>query len=125
MKIVINRCFGGFSLSHMVCDYLGIKSPYQYSNPTKKNRCNPALIEAVERFGREASDSFSAVAVVKIPDEATDFLINEYDGAESIYYVLNGKIVKLGDDYDEDEDEDFEDEDEDEDEDFEDEGEDY
>ena len=30
--------------------------------------------------------------VVEIPNIATDYLIEEYDGAEKVYYVVDGKI---------------------------------
>ena len=30
--------------------------------------------------------------VVDIPDESTDYLITDYDGIETLYYVLDGKI---------------------------------
>ena len=41
----------------------------------------------------KVSESMAGKLVVEeIPDTATDYMISEYDGAEEVYYVLDGKI---------------------------------
>ncbi|MBP5594173.1 MAG: hypothetical protein J6Y02_02235 [Pseudobutyrivibrio sp.] len=90
MKIVINNCYGGFGLSKEARNYM-IGKWVDGEDP----RCNLELIALIEREGSEAvSDGGSDIRIVEIPDEATDYLINEYDGRESVIYVLDGKICK-------------------------------
>ncbi len=89
MKFVINKCFGGFGLSKKAQEMLGINSPYDI------DRDDPKLIEVVEKLGEEASGDYSKLVVVEIPAEATDYEFDEYDGAESFIYVLNGKIYHV------------------------------
>ena len=84
MKIIINRCFGGFCINEVSLKELGIKE-------TVNMRVNPELIKAIES-GKYVNSCFSKLTIVTIPDEATDFAIEEYDGNESIIYVLNGKL---------------------------------
>ena len=85
MKIVINASYGAIT------------------EETKDNRLNPKLIEDIEsgRFvGRVVEGSFGGYAetlmVIEIPDNATDYKIVNYDGAEGIFYVLDGKIYFKG-----------------------------
>lgn len=87
MKIVVNKSFGGFSLSEKVMDTLGLDSPYGIVD-----RDDPQLIELVETLGDEANGRYSRLRVVNIPDDVTDWEITEYDGAEGVIYVLDGKI---------------------------------
>lgn len=53
------------------------------------------LIEAVEKFGDAVNGSHSDLIIVDIPDEATDWQLQDYDGIESIIYVVDGKINHL------------------------------
>ena len=89
MKVLFNNCYGGFKFSKAFLEiYPEIKGE-EYS------RTSPELIKMVEDFGLEqASSNFSALAIALVPDEATDWWIDEYDGYESVYYVLNGKRHK-------------------------------
>ena len=86
MKIVINECYGGYGLSDWALKELGI----EYSDEI--NRTQPDLISLVENFPEEVSGDFADLSVVEIPDETTDWEISEYDGFESITYVVNGKL---------------------------------
>jgi hypothetical protein len=81
MKIVINVEFGGFGydVAEKFEDFV-----YKYSD----DRTNPELIQFVENQPEECGQ----LAVVEIPDNATDYMINEYDGLESVIYVVDGKI---------------------------------
>jgi len=84
MKLVVNICFGGFGLSDEAYAWLGT-----YDTP---DRDDPRLVECVRTLGEEANGIFAELNIVEIPDGATDWEIREYDGAESVIYVLNGKI---------------------------------
>lgn len=80
MKMVINADYGGY----------GYGVAEQYEDLVNKNdRFSAELIEFVETHPNECGD----LAVINIPDEATDWELDEYDGWESVIYVLNGKIV--------------------------------
>ena len=80
MKIVINDCYGGFSLSEQACKELGISNCYEY----KRN--NPRLIEIVERLGKESWGECAKLKIIEIPDDV-EWIIEEYDGIEWISEV--------------------------------------
>lgn len=90
MEMVINCCYGGYSLSEKAVEMLGAESPYAYNEESR--RSDPKLIEVVETLGDDANGMCANLEVVDIPDDATDFIIHDYDGYETVYYVLNGKI---------------------------------
>lgn len=90
MKIVINKCFGGFSVNDKIVKMLNLESRYDLED----DRTNAKLIELIES-GEDVNGDYSNLAVVEIPDDATDYKINEYDGYESVYYVLDGKIKRV------------------------------
>jgi hypothetical protein len=77
-KIVINRCYGGFSLSDQACAELDC-SQYAYCEDDKRN--DPKLVECVERLGKAASGAIADLEVVEIPD-GVEWTIEEYDGSE-------------------------------------------
>lgn len=81
MKIVINRCWGGFSLSDAACKKLNCR-PYDYDQDDL--RCAPELVQVVEELGTEAaSGDFSRLKVVEVPDDMR-WYIDNYDGMESV-----------------------------------------
>lgn len=112
MKVVINKCFGGFDLSdkaHERLMELGVKyyksfddMPKQnkelyvvdsgtsgfgkyYSNFSDyENRTNPLLIQVVEELKEEANGRFGELRVVEIPD-GIQWEIDEYDGIETLH----------------------------------------
>lgn len=86
MKFVINNCFGGYGLSE---DFLA-----KYGEEVEGlERNDPKLVAAVEEFGEEEASGFAAKLCIKeIPDDYTDYYIEEYDGAESLIYVRDGKL---------------------------------
>ena len=88
MKIVINRRFGGFSLSKEARDILKVD---QYEDDLDV-RLSCKLVEMVEKDPEAASGEFARLTVVDIPDDATDWFIDEYDGLERVIYVVNGKL---------------------------------
>ena len=91
MKIVINCSFGdGFRLSDVAVELMKNKWNSEYTT-----RTDPNLISVIEEIGLEkASGGRSILRIVEIPDEATDWKIDDYDGWESVLYVLDGKILE-------------------------------
>lgn len=87
MKLVVNKCFGGFSLSNEAAKELGVNDVYSIIN-----RCDERLIKMVEENADKVSGSSSKLRVVEIPDEATDWELNDYDGRETITYVVDGRL---------------------------------
>jgi len=105
MKIVLNKCYGGFGLSTEAGDYLIEKKGWKIGelielrddseqeiwgkywfpkDDTIDFRTNPDVVEAVEVLGSEkASGAFSKLGVIEIPDDI-GFSIEEYDGIEWI-----------------------------------------
>ncbi len=88
MKIVINKCFGGFEVSKEALKELGV----DYWGEDEDARMDSRLVALVEKDPEKASGWCSKLAVVEIPDEATDYHLDEYDGFEDIIYVLDGKL---------------------------------
>lgn len=87
MKLVINRCYGGFSLSASAVKALDLRSAY-----SDIDRNDERLIALVEMDADKASGESAKLRVVELPDEITDYEVDEYDGYESVTYVLDGKI---------------------------------
>lgn len=94
MKIVVNRCFGGFSVSEAVYKELGLRwSGYGYPNNKlldlvsdnpEAYRADPRLIAAIEKVGIEqAGGDFASLEIVEIPDDVV-WEIDEYDGKETV-----------------------------------------
>ena len=105
MKIVINRCFGGFGLSdeavRLYAKLAGIalveaQSKYcgtEFYTDTVSDetyfsyydiaRDDGFLIETVETLGKAADGGHAKLSVVEIPDDV-DWQIEEYDGSEHI-----------------------------------------
>ena len=84
MKVVINTCFGGFGLSQEAYRFMGIEwDDFGYKFSGDEKRCDPKLVECVERLGEAASGSFAELKVIEIPD-GVEFEICEYDGLEHV-----------------------------------------
>lgn len=82
MKIVINKCYGGYSLSEAAYKKLGLKwDGYGYA--FDDDRANPDLVKVVEDLGTDASGTFARLGVVEIPD-GVEWEIDEYDGVELV-----------------------------------------
>ena len=84
MKIVINKCYGGFGLSKEAEELYVQKK--NISGPLRGDilRNDSVLVEVVETLGDKASGKYSELKVVEIPDDVTDWRIEEYDGWEHI-----------------------------------------
>lgn len=89
MKLVINNCFGGF----------GIANEWRAKNCAKgcKEDCRecPKLIKAIESREEQVNDDCAKLVIVELPDDTTDWEIEEYDGLENILYVKNGRIRRI------------------------------
>ena len=82
MKVVINKCFGGASLSEEAYKFLNI--PWDgFGYEFMEDRAGPALVKCVEALGDEASGPFAELKVVEIPD-GVEWEIFEYDGLELV-----------------------------------------
>lgn len=98
MKIVINKCYGGPSLSEEAVKELksrGIEWALEFYND--KNvyeewnwyylpgdyRTDPTLIELIESNSKKYSGQCSELKVVEIPDDI-EYTIENYDGIEHI-----------------------------------------
>lgn len=102
-KVVINACYGGFSLSQKALEWLfekGLKyveinpeydpskettlcsNPKYYCASCDIPRHHPLLIECVERLGKEANGIFSELTICEI--EGNLYRIENYDGQENI-----------------------------------------
>ena len=56
-------------------------------------REDKTLIEVVEELGEEASGTFGELEIVEIPDNAF-FIIDNYDGIETLYYSKSEILEK-------------------------------
>ena len=86
MKMIINDCYGGFGVRQEVLDELELND---FSE--EELRTATRLIEEIEN-GKDVSDDCAELKVVEIPDESTDYYLDEYDGLESVIYVVDGKL---------------------------------
>jgi len=95
MKVVLNKCFGGFGVSKEVYKELGIKwDGYGYlrnedfnikSDDYMKYRFNKKLIKAIEKIGLEkSSGKFAKLEIIDVPNDL-EYEWNEYDGVETIH----------------------------------------
>lgn len=103
MKIVVNRCFGGFSISKECAEYMASLGDeqakaeleeYKQSNfwygygytegfDDGYPRDSETLVKAVEELGAKANGASAELEVVEIPDDVK-WEIDEYDGVETI-----------------------------------------
>ena len=102
MKVVINKCYGGFGLSHaaimrygelkginLVTDensrfrdvYVDVIKNENYFSEHEIERNDSALVQVVEELGEKASGPHAELKVVEIPDDVK-WKIDEYDGSE-------------------------------------------
>lgn len=87
MVFVLNRNWGGFSLPQNFLDAYGIEDEWD----TNIERDDPRLVKWVRNHANNRGRC-GDLACVEIPDNCTDYEINDYDGMESITYVVDGKI---------------------------------
>lgn len=91
MKMVLNKFWGTFNLPEEFCSLYNITT---FEEREAVERTDERLIAFVEAHNAKESKPTKKkrLKVVEIPDEATDWEFNDYDGMESITYVVDGKI---------------------------------
>lgn len=85
MKVVINKCYGGFGLSDEALE-LGRKLSKNQEWGERQydmKRHNKMLVRVVEQLGEKSWGECAKLKVVEIPD-GTKYEIDEYDGMECI-----------------------------------------
>jgi hypothetical protein len=91
MKVVINTSWGGFKLPEEVAKKLGCSVWGNFEDSYEAiSRSDERLVEAISNYPYRTT-----LDVVEIPDNATDWRIEEYDGMENVIAVIDGKIVDL------------------------------
>jgi hypothetical protein len=107
-KIVINKCFGGYSLSteamlrlrELGCQQAidepilvgekykdgSVVTEQYFSHGRDIPRDEPLLIQVVEELGEKANGKYAKLKIVTIPDDI-EWEIDEYDGQESVREV--------------------------------------
>jgi len=84
MKVVINKCFGGFSISEEAYKYLGLEwDRHGYAFNEHNMRVHVNLIEVIEALGPKANGRHAELKIVEVPNDVC-WRIEEYDGRESI-----------------------------------------
>ena len=92
MKIVLNRDYGGFSISNFAKEKLELDTKY----PDDEIRTDERFIDLIKEYGSSmVSGGCAKLQVYDLPDDITDYLIQEYDGYETLYYVKDGKIHEI------------------------------
>lgn len=94
MKVVINKCYGGFILSREAQDLICARKEitpgvwdrsghYSQWSPYELPREDPDLVYAVETLGERSWGIAAKLKVVEVPDEV-DWFIDDYDGIETV-----------------------------------------
>ena len=91
IRIVLNRCYGMFSLSEAALSLL--EPDIDYSE--HENRTDERLLYAIELLGPNASGRNAELSIFEYPEEVTDYEISDYDGYETLTYIVNGKIYHI------------------------------
>ena len=84
MKIVVNRCYGGFSLSKEAAAWIGLKwDGYGFFDYEQNKRSDPKLVACVKALGKKANGRNANLKIIEIPD-GISWYIDEYDGYECV-----------------------------------------
>lgn len=81
-KVVVNKCYGGFSFSNEAKTILALRG-VNVDEVDNENtlRSHRDVIEVVERLGKLANGDHAELKVVDVPDDV-EWHIAEYDGME-------------------------------------------
>jgi hypothetical protein len=84
--IVINRCYGGFSLSQAAKELLAQRKNISMEkfNIFDIKRYDKDLVAVVRELGAEANSEHSDLKIVEIPEDVK-WYIDEYDGIEVVH----------------------------------------
>lgn len=101
MKVLINKCFGGFSVSQYAIDRFNERTGYNVRScyALEEHRDDPVLIDIVEELGEMANGFCAKLVIAEVPD-GYDYSINDYDGMETIRLHISEdhlrKLIRLG-----------------------------
>ena len=84
MKIVINKCFGGFGLSDQALARYNELADTKLETYYGIERNDPCLVQVVEELRAKANGRFADLKIVEIPDDVK-WYVHEYDGLEVVY----------------------------------------
>lgn len=83
VKVVLNKCFGGFSFSEAaekrLAELKGVEEPV-YARGVSRH--DPDLVQVVEEMGDAADGDFASLAIVETDSDR--YRIHNYDGMESL-----------------------------------------
>lgn len=85
-KIVINSCYGGFSLSDFCLQLLRERKNDPDLNEWYLARDDHDLVAIVEQYQKESWGRFAQLKIVNIPEDV-EWTITEYDGKEHVAEV--------------------------------------
>ncbi len=83
MKVVINKCYGGFGLSDRALERYNELAGTELEHYYDIERTDAILVQVVTELGESANGDFAELKVIEIPDDVS-WEINEYDGQEQI-----------------------------------------
>ena len=85
MKVVLNNCWGGFSLSDEAKDmFVSLGGDPKQVDRFSVARTDPKLVEVVEKLGLRANGECADLKIVDIPEDI-EYYIDDYDGVETIH----------------------------------------
>lgn len=93
-KVVINACYGGFTLSDKAVEELAIPLG-EWGYPEEPSRHDPKFVELVERLGKEASGSCSRLEIREIWGRV--YRIDVHDGLETVVDLDDSDAVIIDD----------------------------
>ena len=83
MKIVINVCYGGFSLSTEAMSRLGeLNDSLPYENSVEY-RSNSKLVQVVEELGEKANGRHASLKIIEIQNAHEPYIMDN-DGMEHV-----------------------------------------
>ena len=83
VRVVLNKCFGGYSLSKEAYEFMNIPWDDQ-GYAFNEDRANPLLVRCVETLGEKANGKRARLKIESIYFPEVNDLITEIDGKESI-----------------------------------------
>ncbi len=91
-KVVINQCYGGFSLSAAAEAAWESRTGREFDS-WDVPRHDPDLIAIVKLFGEEADGDCAELQIVTIT--GNQYRIHKYDGAETLYTPETTKWITI------------------------------
>jgi hypothetical protein len=81
MRILINRCYGGFGLSDAAVTRLQELGVLAYHREIERN--DPKLLQVFDELGQATNGPFAELQAIEVP-EGVEWQIEEYDGYEHV-----------------------------------------